>query len=156
MSNKMRFQGKVALVTGSGRGIGKATLMRFAEEGASGVVVVDLMDERLDQASSDLSSLGADVLTFKADVTNYSDVKHVVRSTVDRFGHIDILVNNVGASWGATGLSVTEKDWDDIIDVNLKSQFMCIKEAVPHMKDKEYGRIINLSSSAGKYRSQWL
>ena len=148
----MRFEGKVALVTGSGRGLGKATATRFAQEGATGVVLVDLEEERLLQAETDIRALGTEVLTLQADVSDSQEVKRMVEKTATRFGRIDILVNNVGGSWGSPKIDVSEEDWDRIVNLNLKSQFLCTQAVVPHMKKQGAGWIVNVSTSA-VYRS---
>ena len=148
----MRFEGKVALVTGSGRGLGKATATRFAQEGAAGVVLVDLEEERLIHAETDIRALGSEVLTLQTDVSDSQEVKPMVEKTVTRFGRIDILVNNVGGSWGSPKIDVGEEDWDRIVNLNLKSQFLCTQAVVPHMKKQGAGWIVNVSTSA-VYRS---
>lgn len=150
----MRFTDKVALVTGSGRGIGKATALRFAQEKAEAVILVDLASDRLAQAKQDVEATGSKVLAFEADVTNSKRVNELVAQAKDQYGRIDVLVNNVGASWGEKGLDVTESDWDDIIELNLKSQFLLCKAVVPIMKTNGSGRIVNISSSSARYRSQ--
>lgn len=149
----MNFENKVGIVTGSGRGIGKATAMRLASDGASGVVIVDLVRERLAKAETDIEALGADVLTMQTDVTDSAQVSDMVATTMEKFGRIDILVNNVGGTWGSDKIDVSENDWDGIFALNLKSQFLCAQAVVPHMSKQGGGRIVNVSSSAGRYRS---
>ncbi|HBY92892.1 MAG: 3-oxoacyl-ACP reductase FabG [Ardenticatenaceae bacterium] len=148
----MRFQGRVALVTGSGRGIGKATALRLAREGAA-VAINDVVEERLQQARTDFDAISAQLLTIKADVTDTQQVRQMVDQVVERFGRLDVLVNNVGASWGSTKIDVDEADWDRILDVNLKSVLRCVQVAVPHMVRQGGGKIVNIASSAGRYRS---
>src|ERR1700676_3013636 len=118
--NGRRLDGKVAIVTGSSRGIGKAIAERYAAEGAK-VAVNYAAREREAQAVVDsIETSGGEAISFRADVSSAADVKELVRATVDRFGRVDILVNNAGVMYTKSVLETTEEDWDRPIDINLK------------------------------------
>jgi 3-oxoacyl-[acyl-carrier protein] reductase len=149
--NERRLQGKVAIVTGSSRGIGKSIAERFATEGAK-VTVNWAGRERDAQAVVDgIKAAGGEALSVGADVSSSADVKKLVRATVDRFGRIDILVNNAGVMVAKSVLETTEDDWDRTIDVNLKGAYLCSKEVAPIMLEQEAGKIIMMSSNSGLY-----
>ena len=149
--NERRLAGKVAIVTGSSRGIGKAIAERFAAEGAK-VTVNWAGRERDAKAVVDgINSRGGEALSIGADVSSSAEVKKLVRATMDRFGRIDILVNNAGVMVGKPVLETTEEDWDRTIDVNLKGAYLCSKEVAPIMLGQEAGKIIMMSSNSGLY-----
>jgi 3-oxoacyl-[acyl-carrier protein] reductase len=150
MSDK-RLDGKVAIVTGSSRGIGKATAESFAAEGAK-VTVNWVGSEREAQGVVDsIKGGGGDALSVRADVSKSADVNRLVRATIDRFGRIDILVNNAGVMFTKSFLETTEDDWDRTIDVNLKGAYLCSKEVAPIMLEQKAGKIIMMSSNSGLY-----
>jgi 3-oxoacyl-[acyl-carrier protein] reductase len=147
----MRLEGKVAIVTGSSRGIGKAIAERFAAEGAK-VTVNWVGKEREAQAVVDsIRKGGGDALSVRADVSSAADVKELVRATVDRFGRVDILVNNAGVMFTKPVLETTEDEWDRTIDINLKGAYLCAKEVAPIMLRQQAGKIIMMSSNSGLY-----
>ena len=149
--NERRLDGKVAIVTGSSRGIGKAIAERFAAEGAK-VTVNWAGRERDAKAVVDgINSRGGEALSIGADVSSSAEVKKLVRATMDRFGRIDILVNNAGVMVGKPVLETTEEDWDRTIEVNLKGAYLCSKEVAPIMLGQEAGKIIMMSSNSGLY-----
>ena len=139
----MKLSGKVAIITGGSRGIGKATAELFTREGAH--VVITARDEaRVRSAAKELGVEG-----FAGDIRNNTDVENVVRKTLDKFGRIDILVNNAGIFPRVRPLHETEeKDWNEVIDTNLTGQFRFTKAVIPHMM-KNGGCIVNVSSDAG-------
>lgn len=151
MNKEMRLKGKVAIVTGALSGIGKGIADSFAREGAD-VVMVDIgLGEGWD-ARPGSNGGGGKVLGVKADVTKWSDVEKFVDETMNSFGRIDVLVNNVGipGSQDATILHTTpEEEWDRVVAVNLKSVYLCSKRVIPQMLEQGGGKIINLSSVAG-------
>jgi 3-oxoacyl-[acyl-carrier protein] reductase len=150
MSEK-RLDGKVAIVTGSSRGIGKAIAERFAAEGAK-VTVNWAGREREAQAVVDaIQAGGGEAFSVGADVSSSADVKKLVAATVDRFGRVDILVNNAGVMITKSVLETTEDDWDRTIDVNLKGAYLCSKEVAPIMLRQQAGKIIMMSSNSGLY-----
>src|ERR1700719_1435855 len=147
----MRLEGKVAIVTGASRGIGKAIAERFAAEGAK-VTVNWVGKEREAQAVVDsIKKAGGDALSVRADVSSSADVKKLVSATIDRFGRVDILVNNAGVMFTKSVLETTEDEWDRTIDINLKGAYLCSKEVAPIMLRQETGTIITMSSNSGLY-----
>lgn len=146
----MRLQDKVAVITGAGRGIGRAIAERFAREGAD-VVVNYRQDEAAALAcAAAVEALGSCALVVKADVTRRAEVRDLFAQTVDRFGRLDVLVNNAGINRVCLFEEITDRDWDDILETNLKGPFICCQEAFPHLK-KHGGRIVNIASVAGQY-----
>jgi 3-oxoacyl-[acyl-carrier protein] reductase len=146
-----RLDGKVAIVTGSSRGIGKAIAERFAAEGAK-VTVNWVGREREAQSVVDaIEQSGGEAISVRADVSSSADVKKLVRATHDRFGRVDILVNNAGVMYAKSVLETTEDEWDRTIDINLKGAYLCAKEVAPIMLRQEAGTIIMMSSNSGLY-----
>lgn len=143
----MRLKDKVAVVTGSGRGIGEATVTRFAEEGAK-VVVSDRYDERTQQVAGALRQRGFEALAISADVAQREDVQKLIDGAVEKFGRLDILVNNAGFPKDALIGKMSEETWDAVINVNLKGTFTCCQAAAKYMIEQKYGKIVNLSSRA--------
>ena len=142
----MLLANRVAVITGGAVGMGRAMARKFAEEGCA-VVISDISESSGQNAVDEISRIGGKALFIRCDVTNNSQVQDMVDIAISKFGKIDILVNNAGALGTLWSLEdVTEEDWDRIIDLNLKSVFLCCKAVVPHMKEKKYGRIINISS----------
>ena len=144
----MKLTGKVAIVTGSARGIGKAIAMSFASEGAA-VVVADILIEQARQVVNEIKNQGGTAIAFKADVANRADVQNLVKNTLGNFKAIHILVNNAGIIRRAPLLEITEEDWDAVLDVDLKGVFNCTQAVLGHMMEQRYGKIINISSVAG-------
>lgn len=141
----MHLKGQTALVTGAARGIGRAIAEALAKEGAN-IVVVDLNIDEAHQWAEYMESLGVKAMALSGDVSNSEDVKKIFEKTVEEFGGFDILVNNAGITKDALLLRMKEEDWDAVLSVNLKSVFLCTKEAVKLMAKKRYGRIINIAS----------
>ncbi|WP_115864666.1 SDR family oxidoreductase [Halorussus litoreus] len=146
----MGFTDKTAVVTGAGSGMGRATAHLFAERGAN-VVAVDLDAEAADETVDELDDLGdGGTLAVTADVSDADDVEAFVERTVEEFGQIDVLHNNAGIPQESTPVEdVTEETWDTIQDVNLKSAFLGAKFAVPHMRERGGGVVLNTASTAG-------
>jgi NAD(P)-dependent dehydrogenase (short-subunit alcohol dehydrogenase family) len=152
MVDVMKLTDKVAIVTGAAAGIGRAIALAFAREGAH-VVLADVEGERVKQVEQELQQQSPRSWSVQANVTERSQVEAMVEKAVGTFGRVDILVNNAGGGGGVNGLMVSDEDWDRIITLNLKSQFLCCRAVVPQMERQGYGRIVNISSNAGKYRS---
>ena len=145
----MKLSGKVAIVTGSGRGLGKAMALKFASEGAA-VVVCARTIEQVHQVVDEIKNQGGTALAVRTDVTNKADVHNLVKTTLEKFKAVHILVNNAGiVSRVAPLLEVTEEEWDAVQDVDLKGVFLCTQAVLGHMMEQRYGKIINISSVAG-------
>jgi len=141
--------GKVAIVTGAARGIGRAVALRFAEEGADVAFVVQKADERAALLEKEILALGVRTKAYVADVSDFSVVKQIVEQVKADFGRIDVLVNNAGITKDGLMLRMTESQWDDVINVNLKSAFNFVHAVAPVMLSQRAGSIINMSSVVG-------
>jgi 3-oxoacyl-[acyl-carrier protein] reductase len=149
--NDKRLEGKVAIVTGSSRGIGRAIAERFAAEGAKVTVNWIGREREAQSVVETIKKGGGDAFAVRADVSASADVKELVRATFDRFGRVDILVNNAGVMYTKAVLDTTEEEWDRTIDINLKGAYLCAKEVAPIMLGQESGTIIMMSSNSGLY-----
>ena len=148
---EQRLKDRVAIVTGSSRGIGRAIALRFADEGAKVVVNWVGGEKAAAEVVDEIKKKGTEALSVRADVSRLADVRSLVQSTIDRFGQIDVLVNNAGVMFTRGVLETSEDDWDRTIDVNLKGAYLCSKEVAPIMVAQKFGRIINISSNSGLY-----
>jgi len=145
-----RLEGKVAIVTGSDRGIGRGIALALAREGCKVVVNSHKKGKEGQEVADEIKSLGSDAIFVAADVSKEKEVKNLISKSVKRFGKLNILVNNAGILVMGTILSLKEKEWDRQLDVNLKGVFLCTKYAVQQMvKQGKEGRVINISSIAG-------
>jgi NAD(P)-dependent dehydrogenase (short-subunit alcohol dehydrogenase family) len=143
------FKGKVAFVTGAGSGIGRATALAFAHEGAS-VVVADRSEESNQETARMVEQLGGRALAAKCDVTRTEDVKTALDKAVEAFGRLDIAFNNAGSEQAITATAdLTEQEWDRILNINLRGVFLCMKYEIPLMIRNGGGVIVNTSSGAG-------
>lgn len=138
------LSGRVAIVTGAAQGMGKATATALAREGAR-VVVADIDGEKVQATADSIQALG-----IRADVTSEQDVEAMVDLTVERLGTVDILINNAGILYPTRIGDITRDEWIRVLDVNLNGTFLCTKAVLGIMKEKRYGRIVNMSSSAGR------
>jgi 3-oxoacyl-[acyl-carrier protein] reductase len=143
----MKLKDKVAIVTGAGQGIGREIALALAKEGAK-VVVTDITGKEKDVAK-EIEGLGTQALALKVDVSNSKDAKKMAEEVLKKFGRIDILVNNAGIYPFKPFAELEEKDWDKVLNINLKGTFNCTKAVVPTMIGQRYGKIINISSIAG-------
>ena len=141
----MRLEGKVALVTGAGNGIGEATARRFAREGAI-VVANDVDVEQARSVVTELQKEGARSLAVAGDVTKRADVEAMMHHVVGEFGRLDVLINNAGINRDAMSHKMTEEQWDQVISVNLKGTFLCAQAALIRMRERGWGRVVNTSS----------
>ncbi|HHV95512.1 MAG TPA: 3-oxoacyl-[acyl-carrier-protein] reductase [Clostridiaceae bacterium] len=145
----MQLKGKTAIVTGSGRGLGKAIALKLAQMGAN-IVLNDISgSEDIDATAEEFKALGYNVVVTKGDVRNPDDVENMVKTAIEAFGRIDILVNNAGITRDALLIRMTEKDWDDVLDINLKGAFLCTKAVAKVMIKQRSGKIINIASVSG-------
>ena len=143
------LEGKVALVTGAGRGIGKAIALRFAQEGAN-VAFTDLaVNEAVEETVKEIEALGVKVKAYASNAANFDETHEVVKQIVEDFGRIDVLVNNAGITKDGLMMRMSEAQWDAVINVNLKSAFNFIHAVTPIMAKQRGGSIINMSSVVG-------
>ena len=144
------LDGKVALITGAARGIGKAIALKFAEEGAD-VAFTDLViNEAAEETISEIAAYGHKVKGYASNAANFDETHAVVEEILKEFGHIDILVNNAGITKDGLVLRMSEAQWDAVLAVNLKSAFNFIHAVIPSMARQKGGSIINMSSIAGQ------
>lgn len=149
-----RFEDRVVIITGAAQGMGRDCGLSFAAEGAA-VVFVDIRNEGILEATERVRTEGGQALSIVCDVSKAVGVQDTVERTVAEFGTVDILVNNAGILRTTTPLEeIAEEEWDLIINVNLKGMFLFSKAVLPIMRKKRYGKIINISSSAGRSTSE--
>lgn len=141
----MDFEGKTVIVTGSGRGIGRSIAEKFAELKAK-VVISDIDQQQVEKVAAEI---GGETIGVKADVTNAGDVEGLFEKAREVFGKVDVVVNNAGVTRDTLMIRMDEKDWDMVLDINLKGSFLVTKTAAKIMMKQRYGRIINISSIVG-------
>jgi len=141
---EMKLEGKVAIVTGATDGIGKAIALKFAKEGAK--IIMIGRDEAKGRAALEKVREHGEATYFKADVSNSSQVKKLVDGTAQKYGRIDILVNNAAVGYVGTVVNTSEEIWDQVMDINMKGVFLCCKYVIPYMQKKGGGAIINIGS----------
>lgn len=140
---------KTAIVTGAGRGIGKAIALKLASFGAN-IVVNDIPSSAdADETAKEIEAMGRGALVYKGDVRNFDDVSEMVKKTLDKFGSVDILINNAGITRDNLIMRMDEKDFDDVIAINLKGAFNCIKAVTRPMMKQRSGAIVNMASVVG-------
>lgn len=146
----MRLKNKVAIITGSARGMGRVFALRFAREGAK-LTICDVLD--CEPVAREIKAVGGEVLALKTDVTSEKDTEEMVKKTADRFGRIDILVNNAavvgGKNFSIPPEQAMAEDWNRILEVNVTGTFLGCKAVIPYMKEQGGGKIINIASTAG-------
>ena len=143
------FTGKVAFVTGAANGIGRATALAFAREGAN-VVVADISEQGNQETARTIEELGRRAIAVKCDVRRAEDVKAALDKTIEIFGRLDFAFNNAGVEQKiATTADLTEEEWDRIVNINLRGVFLCLKHEIPLMQKLGGGAIVNTSSGAG-------
>ena len=151
MGKHLDLNGRVALVTGASSGIGRATAVAFAECGAAVAVNFHRNESGAEAARSEIVNAGGRATVIQADVTRMADVQALVKRTVEEFGPPDILVNNAGSLVERLKiLELTEERWDEVIDLNLKSAFLCSQAVAASMMERKTGAIVNVSSIAGR------
>jgi 3-oxoacyl-[acyl-carrier protein] reductase len=141
----MKLNGKTAVVTGSRRGIGRAIALALAKEGVN-VTVSDINQEDCQKVVAEIERMGQKGLAVKCDVSSTPEVEELVKKTVEAFGKLDILVNNAGIISYKPFLELTDNDWDRLLSINLKGQFICARAAAKEMIKNKWGRIINIAS----------
>ncbi|NHA36516.1 beta-ketoacyl-ACP reductase [Staphylococcus schleiferi] len=140
---------KVALVTGASRGIGRSIALQLAEEGYHVVVNYAGNQEKAEEVVEQIKQKGVDAVAIQANVSNGDEVKAMIKEVVKTFGSIDVLVNNAGITRDNLLMRMKEREWDEVIDTNLKGVFNCIQKVTPQMLKQRHGRIINLTSIVG-------
>lgn len=150
----MKLKDKIAIITGSGHGMGREMALAFAEEGAN-IVVAELSAPAAESVAKEIKALGRKALAIPTDVTSETDVNQMVQKTISEFGGIDVLLNNVGIGFGAHAgrvplMALDLKVWRNVLDTNLTSQFLCAKAVLPRMIKQNSGSIINITSGLGK------
>jgi NAD(P)-dependent dehydrogenase (short-subunit alcohol dehydrogenase family) len=150
MNERSSIKGHVAVITGGAAGIGEACVERFAEEGAY-ISILDRDQEKGNALADKIQSAGGSAIFVQCDVSSSSSVKDAIRSSLDKWERLDILVNCAGGFYETCTIEqMEETDWDEILVWNLKSIFLCCREVVPVMKERGYGRIVNISSLTGR------
>jgi 3-oxoacyl-[acyl-carrier protein] reductase len=145
----MRLEGKVAIVTGSSRGVGRAVALAFAREGARVIVNFSSNSKAAEEVVDEVRRVGSDAIAVQADVAGREGAARLAEAAMETFGGIDILVNNAGFTRPAMMLKMTEDQWDQVVDIHLKGAFLCTQAAGLHMKEAKKGKIINVTSVAG-------
>ena len=144
------LKGKVAIVTGGARGIGRAIAEKLADNGAN-LVIVDINEEVAQQTADEISAeKGVEAIAAKADVSSTDDVKAMVKKTMDKFEKVDILVNNAGITRDGLMMRMKDSDWDLVLNINLKGVFICTREVSRYMSKARSGNIINIASVVGQ------
>jgi 3-oxoacyl-[acyl-carrier protein] reductase len=144
-----RLEGKAAVVTGGGRGVGRAICLAYAGEGADVVVNYASRDQPALEVVDAIQKMGRRAVAVKGNVALKADVERIIQTAMDNFGKIDILVNNAGATRPAMLHKMTEEQWNEVVDIHLKGPFLCTQAVSKHMMERKYGRIINVTSVAG-------
>jgi 3-oxoacyl-[acyl-carrier protein] reductase len=145
----VKLKDKIALVTGSSRGVGRAVAVGYAQEGAKVVVNYTSNEKAATEVVETIEGIGSRAIAVKADVAKKVDAERLVQAGIDEFGGLDILVNNAGFGRPAMMLKMEEDQWDSVVDIHLKGAFLCAQAAARHMKEKNSGKIINVTSVAG-------
>ncbi len=145
----MLLEGKSAIVTGGSQGIGTASSLMLAEEGADVCLTYRKHKEEAEAVKEQIEAMGRKALAIKCDISSFAEAETVVKATVEAFGKLDILVNNAGMNWDGVCWKMTEEQWDRVLDVNLKGYFNFTRHTAPLFKEQKYGRVINVTSING-------
>lgn len=144
----MRLEGKVAVITGGGQGLGRAYAIEFAKQGAD-IVINDVNAENADSVAKEVEALGRKAITVILSVETREGAQQIIDTAIEKLGKVDILVNNAGITRTAMLHKMTEEEWDQVIKVNLTGVYNCLRAVAPHMIERKYGKIINVTSAAG-------
>jgi len=145
----MLLQGKSAIVSGGSQGIGYSTSLEFAREGANVCILYRKHGEEAQKLAVEIQGMGRKAIAVSCDISSFSDAERVVKTAMEAFGSLEILVNNAGMNWDGVCWKMTEEQWDKVIEVNLKGYFNFVRHTAPIFKDKKYGKIINVTSING-------
>ncbi|WHY79305.1 3-oxoacyl-[acyl-carrier-protein] reductase [Neobacillus sp. WH10] len=145
----MNLTGKAVLVTGASRGIGREIALELARQGADVAVNFSGSEAKANEVVDEIKALGRDAFSVKCNVANAEEVGEMVKSAIDRFGKLDILINNAGITKDNLLMRMKEEEWDDVININLKGVFLCTKAVTRQMMKQRVGRIINIASIVG-------
>ena len=145
----MRLKDKTALITGSSRGVGRSVALAFAKEGAKVIVNYTSNEKAANEVLDKIKEMGSDGIAVRADVANKNDVEKLVNAGIEKFGRIDVLVNNAGFTRPALLVNMTEEQWDAVVDIHMKGTFLCSQAVARHMMEQNSGKIINVTSVAG-------
>jgi len=149
MGEELGLTGQVALVTGAAQGIGRAIALLLARNGAD-IIVSDINLEKAEETAKEIEETGQRAMAIKVDVAHSEEVERMVQTILERFGRIDILINNAGIARDKLILRMTEEDWDVVLNVNLKGTFNCTKAVVKHMSKQRSGKIVSIASVVGE------
>jgi len=145
----MLLEGKNALVTGGSQGIGAAASLELAREGANVCLTYRKHDTEAKKYADEIREMGRKAIAIKCDISSFSEAENVVKTAIDEFGGLDVLVNNAGMNWDGVSWKMSEEQWDRVIEVNLKGYFNFTRQVAPIFKDQKYGKIINITSING-------
>ncbi len=145
----MLLEGKNAIVTGGSQGIGTATSLELAREGANVCLTYRSHEKEAQKVRDEIIGMGRKAICVKCDISSFQQAEAVVREALEAFGRLDILVNNAGMNWDGVCWKMSEEQWDRVIEVNLKGYFNFVRHVAPHLKDQAYGKIINVTSING-------
>jgi 3-oxoacyl-[acyl-carrier protein] reductase len=146
----LSLNGRVAVVTGASRGIGRAIALELAQRGASVLINYNHSADKANEVVAEIEAMGGKALAMQTDVSDFDAAHKLIKAAISELGGLDILVNNAGITRDKLIMMTKEEDWDDVINTNLKSTFNCSKAAVRHMMRKRTGRIINITSISGQ------
>jgi len=144
----MRLEGKVAVITGAGQGLGRAYALVFAKQGAD-IVVNDVNEENAKNVVKEVEEIGRKAIAVVVSVDTMENGEKLINTALDKFGKVDILVNNAGITRTAMLHKMTKEEWDQVISVNLTGVYNCLRAVAPHMMERKYGKIISVTSVAG-------
>lgn len=147
--DSMLLEGKNAIVTGGSQGIGAATSIVFAEEGANVCLLYRKSEDEAKKIEAEIQKMGRKAIAVQGDISSFADAERVVKTAVEAFGRIDILVNNAGMNWDGVSWKMSEEQWDKVINVNLKGYFNFTRHVAPLLKEQKYGKIVNVTSING-------
>jgi len=148
----MKLKGKTAVITGAGRGIGRAAAIALAKEGCN-IVLAAIEADQIEAVAEEVRAQGAEALAVRTDIQHKAEVQALAKAAIDRFGAVDILMNNAGVAIHNSIPNIKEEDWDWMMAINLKGTFLCTQAFFQHMCDRRSGHIVNIVSRAGKVAS---